>query len=205
MSISPTIRYSDARGYEYVETAAWLKQVCTLLPCFEALQWPDYATTVVRDVIDGHDVVIQLWKGWCPKLFEDFPGGVGAEVGVYRNVFGPAVPTSPPLPPRALAALKSVAALGDEFFWWPFPELGATIEFTLINPVTNQTFFSAGPEDTYWMNKWMNDASYATYQRDQGKRWPELPWWWLGNSRTPLLAWDYVLEYKINGKTYPRW
>jgi hypothetical protein len=150
VSISPTIKYIDARGYEYVETSDWLKQVCTLLPCFEALQWPDYASKVVRDVIDGQDVVIQLWKGWCPKIFEDFPGGIGAEVGVYCTVLERALPTSLPLiTPQAAAGLTSIAELGDEFFWWPFSELGTTIEFTLTNPVTNQTFFSAGPETTY--------------------------------------------------------
>jgi hypothetical protein len=206
VSISPTIKYTDARGYEYVETSGWLKQLCTLLPCFEALQWPDYASKVVRDVIDGQDVVIQLWKGWCPKVFEDFPGGIGAEVGVYRTVLKRALPASLPLlTPQAAAGLTSIAELGDEFLWWPFPELGTTIEFTLTNPVTGQTFFSAGPEITYWMNKWMNNGSYAAYKSDQGKRWLELPSWWLGNSRTPLLAWNYVLEYTINGKTYPPW
>jgi hypothetical protein len=98
------------------------------------------------------------------------------------------VPASLPLSPRSAAAVASIAEQGDEFLWWPFPELGATIEFTLINPVTNQTFFSGGPQTTYWMNKWMNDDSYADYRRDQGKRWPELPSPWPGNSRAPLLA-----------------
>jgi hypothetical protein len=206
VSISPTIKYSDGRGYEYVETSDWLKQVCTLLPCFKALEWPDYSTDVVTDVIDGQDVIIQLWKGWCPKLFDDFPGGFGAEVGVYRTILERAVPKMPPsLPAKARVGLAAIAEVGDELFWWPFPELNATIEFKLINPVTNQTFFSAGPERTYWMNKWMNNGSYASYKRDQGKRWSELPSWWPGNSLTPFLAWDYVLEYKINGKTYPRW
>jgi hypothetical protein len=206
VSISPTIRYTDAAGYEYVETSDWLKQVCSLLPCCEALEWPDYATEIVCDVIDGEDVIIQLWKGWCPKLFDDFPGGVGAEVGVYRRILGRAMPRSLPLlPARATACLTSLAEIGDEVLWWPFPELNARIEFKLINPMTNQTFFSAGPETTYWMNKWMNHGSYAAYQRGQGKRWSELPSWWLGNSVTPFLAWDYVPEYRINGKTYPRW
>jgi hypothetical protein len=51
----------------------------------------------------------------------------------------------------------------------------------------------------------MNDASYAKYQSDQGLRWSWLPSWWPGNSLTPAFATDYILDYKINGKSYPRW
>ncbi len=95
--------------------------------------------------------------------------------------------------------------MNDNDLWWPFPELQAQIEYTLVNPVTNQTFFSAGPENSYWLAKWMNDGSYTQYQSNQGKRWSWLPSWWPGNSLTPFFAADYLLDYKINGKSYPRW
>jgi hypothetical protein len=58
--------------------------------------------------------------------------------------------------------------------------------------VTQQTFFSAGPEVTYWMNKWMFTGSYTQYDNDQGGQIPSSP-----N--------DYVLTYRINGKSYPAW
>jgi len=87
--------------------------------------------------------------------------------------------------------LAQIAALGDQFLWWPLPELNARIEFKLINPVTGQTLFCAGPESSYWLAKWMNDGSYARYKLDAG-----------GN---PPFAVNYVLEYRVNGKTYPRW
>lgn len=193
----PTAQYTDGMGYEYVETAEWWKQTCTAFPCFAGLQWPDYATTVVEDNICGHPVVIQLWKGWCEKFLglQRFPGGVGAEVGVYRRIPGRARPTSLPFLPPALASLilNAISNLADNDLWWAYPELGAQINFTLTNPVTNETFFTAGPETTYWLCKWMNDGSYSKYQQDQGK------------SNTPFLAVDYQLDYTINGKRYPRW
>jgi hypothetical protein len=77
----------DEQGYHYVETSDEWKQACLALPCFSLLAWPDYKTTTVEDVIDGEPVVIQLWKGWCQKFFgdDDFPGGIGAEVGIYHG------------------------------------------------------------------------------------------------------------------------
>jgi hypothetical protein len=66
------------------------------------------------------------------------------------------------------------------------PELQAEIDYTLVNPVTNQTFFTAGPEVTYWLAKWMSSWSYSNYQQDQGPRWPNLPASFPGNSLTPL-------------------
>jgi hypothetical protein len=145
---SPTFGYTNANGYSYDETSESWKQMCSSLPCFAAIQWPDYATKVVEDTINGQPVVIQLWKGWCPKFLglQKFPGGTGAEVGVYRRIPGKVRPTSLPFLPPAVATfiLNTIAGLSDNDLWWPFPELNAQIEYTLTNPVTNQTFFSAG-------------------------------------------------------------
>ena len=196
---SPTIGYADDNGYSYVETSELWKQLCSVLPCFAALQWPGYATTIVEDTIDGQPVIIQLWKGWCQKFLglQTFPGGIGAEVGVYRRDPGRVRPTSLPFLPAPLESivLTAIANLSDNDLWWPFPEVNARIEFTLTNSVINQTFFRAGPEVSYWLAKWMNDGSYAKYQRDQAP----------GNSRDPLFTVDYILDYTINGKTYPSW
>jgi hypothetical protein len=215
--VSPTIRYSDPAGYGYNETSESWKALCNSLPCFAALQWPGYATAVIDDVIDGHAVVIQLWKGWCPKFLgfagvQAFPGGVGAEVGIYRRIPGRVRPTSLPFvpPPLATVILTALASLADNELWWPFPELGAELEFTLINPVTNQPFFSARPETSYWLAKWMNDDSYEKYRRDRTTiRWLRLPWLpgWFPHisSQTPSSPVDYQLDYTINGKSYSRW
>ncbi|MGH3926950.1 MAG: hypothetical protein ACRDTT_29465, partial [Pseudonocardiaceae bacterium] len=83
--------------------------------------------------------------------------------------------------------LNKLASLADSELWWPAPELNTRIEFTLINPVTNKTFFSAGPENSYWLASWMSEQSYVRYWFDQG-------------TRAPVLPDGYILEYKINGR-----
>ena len=195
---SPTFSYRDERGYAYVETSESWKEMCGGLPCFIALQWPDYASTCVETKIDGDDVVIQLWKGWCQKFLgmADFPGGIGAEVGVYRRISGRNQVDSSllsSLPAPLVALIEAAITLGKDDLWWPFPELQTRLEFTLINPITQQVFFTAGPETSYWLAKWMNDDSYDQYQRDQGQ------------GRTPGLSEQYVLDYRINGTICGSW
>jgi hypothetical protein len=195
--IAPTIRYTGEGGYTYNETSESWKQLCTAFPCFWALQWPGYATDVIEDAINGQAVVIQLWKGLCPKFLgfagvQNFPGGVGAEVGVYRRMPGRVRPSSLPLPdnPFTRQIKNALQTLADNELWWAFPELGATTECTFINPVTGQPMFSAGPQTGYWLTKWMDENRYEQYKRDTGT--------------SPSYT-DYILEYRINGKTYPRW
>jgi hypothetical protein len=202
---SPTFQYIEASGYKYDETSEQWKQLCTAFPCFALLQWPGYATLVVDTidgqpaVINGQAVVIQLWKGTCQKFLgglSSFPGGIGAEVGVYHRVPGRIRPTLDSLSflPAPLASLivATIANLPDDQLWWAFPELNAQIEFTLTNPVTNQPFFTTQPETTYWLTKWMDDDSFARYQNDQG-------------GQTPPSQTDYVLDYTINGNKFSRW
>ncbi|MFG1604998.1 hypothetical protein [Actinoplanes sp. NPDC049265] len=191
----PTLRTEDDRGYSYVETSERWKLLCQGLPCFTALQWPGYATTVVEDVIDGEPVVIQLWRGWCQKFLGNpvFPGGIGAEVGIYRRVPGKTRPASLDFLPAPLDSFYSgaIAGLSDTQLWWPAPDLGAELEFSLINPVTKEVAFRAGPQRGYWLTRWMNEDAYLKYTADQGFRIPFLP--------------DaYILEYKVNGRVR-RW
>jgi hypothetical protein len=190
--LSPTIRYTESSGYAFDETSESWKQLCQAFPCFLALRWPGYASGIVEDVINGQKVVIQWWKGWCPKFVGAFPGGFGAEVGVYRRIPGKARPASLPFLPNPLQSivLNALSNLTDNDLWWPFPELGADIEYTLTNPVTGQRFFAAGPETTYWMAKWMEQSSYFNYAG--------FPW----DSKAPTDPEDYILEFRINGKTY---
>src|SRR5207237_2588756 len=142
-------------------------------------------------------VVNQRWKAWCPKFLglQNLPGGIGAEVGVYRRIPGHGRTASLSFLPPGLAALihGAMAFFPDNSLWWPFPELNATVEFSLINPKTNESFCCAGPQTTYWLTKWMDDSSYSRYKRDQG------------SGRTPFFADQYILDYTINGKRYPRW
>lgn len=203
-----TVSYTDSQGYKYTETSPELKQAASGLPCFKALQWPDYATTIVEDTINGKPVVIQLWKGWCQQFLssDKFPGGIGAEVGIYERVTGRGFPAAKPdfFPEAAWLFMREASKHANGDFWWPVAEQNE-IEFEFINPVNNTTAFTAGPQRTYWLTKWMDTDSYDTYKERQGKRWPWLPAWFPKNSNAPALAVDFVLGYKINGKTYPRW
>jgi hypothetical protein len=189
MPLDPINPFTDG-GYHYEETSDDWKLACSVLPSFAALRWPGYETAVVEDTIDGQAVVIQLWKGRCQRFFglNDFPGGIGAEVGVYRRIPGRPLPTALPALPSEIAGfmLHAVHALGEDF-WWPYPELQTQVSFTFVNPKTNATFFTAGPETTYWMNRWMRPDSYRLYE----------------GSNSPLPFWteDYILNYTINGRS----
>lgn len=193
----PIIRYVGEGGYSYNETSELWKEMCSVFPCFTALQWPGYATEVIDAEINGQAVVIQLWKGWCQKFLgflgvNIFPGGIGAEVGIYHRIPGRArIPPLPLLPSDlGIKTANAINTFTDDELWWPFPELGTTLEFSFINPRTGNTAFSAGPEKSYWLTKWMDEASYQEFQRDKP---------------TPSSWADYILEYRINGKRYHRW
>ena len=193
---SPTIEYTDARGYGMNETSESWKQLCSALPCFAGLHWPGYATLVFEETINGEPVVIQLWKGLCPNIFltSALPGGVGAEVGVYRRVPGRIRPTSIPFLPSNVASsfLAQISSLSDNELWWPAPDLNAELEWLLINPVNNQVFMHPNAEHGYWMPAWMDELSYARYLVDAGGKVPSDPE-------------DYVMEFRVNNKvgTWP--
>lgn len=203
-----TVAYEEPTGYKYVETSPELKAAVSGLPCFAAIHWPDYGTKIVEDTINGKPVVIQLWKGWCQQSYSSsyFPGGIGGEVGIYERVTGKGFPAAKPdfVPEPLWHFLRELSKHANGDFWWPVAEQNE-VEFDFINPVNNSVVFHAGPQKTYWRNKWMDTDSYDKYQRTTGKRWPSLPAWFPFNSQTPKLAVNYVMEYKINGKTYPRW
>jgi len=204
---SPTVGYKDNRGYSFDETSESWKQLCASLPCFMALQWPDYATAKFEVTLKGQPAVIQVWKGWCPKFLglQAFPGGNGGEVGVYKRIPGRVRPTALPGIPPALASLilTTLGTLSDNDIWWPAPELADTIGFSLINPVNNTTFFTSAAEGTYWNCKWMVDASYSQYQSDQGRRWSWLPPWFPGNSpNTPAFPTGYRMNLEVNGQSF---
>jgi hypothetical protein len=189
---SPTILSVDAKGYKYVENAPWWKEACEKLPCFNALQWPDYDTKVIEDTIDGQPVVIQLWKGWCQKFLglKDYPGGIGAEVGIYRRPTGLEKLVIPPAFPKPVRFLmKAAISAAGKDLWWPYPALQTTLTFDFVNPKTGEKIFSAGPDKSYWLCKWMYEDSYSRYKYAlHGK----------SASRSELNR----LDFTINGKSY---
>ena len=191
LPFSPTKRYVE-NGYDFNETSLEWKEACRNLPCFSAVWWPDYSTAVIEETINGEPIVIQLWIGWCQKFLnrDDFPGGIGAEVGIYRRIPDKPPPSTLPFLPQKMAdfMLDHIADLGGEHLWWPYPELNTELEFEMVNPKTNETFFHAGPQTTYWLTKWMTTDSYHKYKQAHG--------------HTPFFSVNYNLRYKINGKTY---
>ena len=202
-----TVAYEE-NEYKFVETSLPLKHAVSGLPCFAAIHWPGYSTEVVEDTINGKPVVIQLWKGWCPHLFKSphIPGGIGGEVGIYERITGRGFPGEKPdlMPESMWIFLREASKHANGDFWWPVPEQNE-IEFDFINPVNNTIAFHAGPQRTYWLTKWMGTDSYEEYKRAQGRKWKWLPAGFPGNSKAPKFAAQFVMEYKINGKTYPRW
>ncbi len=191
---SPTIASTDPRGFTSVATSESWKQLCSGLPCFWALQWPGYATDVVETHIAGEPVVIQLWKGWCQKFLgiAAFPGGIGAEVGVYRRMPGRPKPTSLSHLPPALESvlLAALAPIPDDQLWWPAPDLQARLTFTLTNPTNGDVVLRAGPESSYWLTKWMNEWEYVRYLTTVGGPWDPT---------------THILDYTINDTLVGRW
>jgi phosphatidylserine/phosphatidylglycerophosphate/cardiolipin synthase-like enzyme len=194
-------------GYHFTETAQWFKQVCAGLPCFFILGWPGYETTAYDNVqIDGQNVVIQPWKGWCQRFLgmPGMPGGVGAEVGVYRRIPGQFtkfinqvgaldfIKKHLSTPPQQYFTDQFVT-LADDHTWWPFPELNAKVEFTLKNPTTDAVFFQAGPENSYWLCKWMTPDDYDRYAADPANQAP--------GRFDPFHIADWTLEFKVTGQT----
>lgn len=182
--------FYNENGYDFVECSETWKLACSKFPCFDALQWPGYRTKVIDAKIDGKDVVIQLWRGTCQKALgiDEAPGGIGAEVGVYRRLTSaPRASAGMARPIKtALAAIKG--SLERNPFWLPFPKLKAELSFELVHPQSGETFFKAGPDQSYWCCKWMNPESYKQYKKDCKAAGISVP-------KTPD---KYVLKYRIN-------
>ena len=205
--MADAVQVTIENGYRLVETSDKWRQLCSPLPCFWLVRVPGYPTKIIEDEINGKPVVIQIWKGWFPQILgKNYPGGIGVEVGIYERVKGRGFAAKRPdfYPKFAWNFLFWFSKHAGKRFWWPVTELNE-VELSFINPVTNEAMFHAGPEKSYWVNKWIDRHSYDDYRTAHGKRWPRLPAWFPKNSTVPKLSKHFVLEYKINGKTYPRW
>jgi hypothetical protein len=173
---NPTVQTTDpATGYQFDTTSPAWKTACAVLPSFAALEWPGYATTCVPATINGKQVVIQPWMGRCQQFFSrgNYPGGVGGEVGVYAVVpGGRSLPDLSLLPGPIQVIFRAMAALGGTNVWWPDPDVQPEIDFTILNPLTNTPLLRADPENNYWVNKWMEPASYDAYTQSVGGQVP---------------------------------
>jgi hypothetical protein len=209
-------------GLDYVETSQNWKNICSPLPCFAEMWWPGYLTTVIKTTLGGQPVVIQLWKGWCQRLgarWANFPGGMGAEVGIYHKVTDddsqtvlfqkPAtkidqglhqfrdklsqVSQKTPLQKITPFLPRHDRPHGDPEgeVWYPIQKPYPWLNFKLVNPYTGQEFFRTSSQNTYWLTRWMAPDSYRNKYKNEHS--------------TPPFAENYVLHYTINGKSYPPW
>jgi hypothetical protein len=191
-----TVKTTDSRGYRYDETSPAWEKACEALPCFAALAWPGYRTAIVERKINGEEVVIQLWKGRCQRFLglDDFPGGIGAEVGVYRRK-DLRIPRRLHLGNALLDAwLRADLRLrANDDFWWAAPEFKTKLAFEFINPITHEVIFSAADENSYWLNKWLYPEDYGRYGDT------------VGNSNMPQSSSHCLLRYSINDEPMQDW
>lgn len=177
-----TVHHKDSRGFDFVAISDSWKRMCLDLPCSKRVQVPlVYKQQFLHTKIDGHDCVIQAWKGNCPQGYRELPGGIGGEVGIYRTIKGKqipdelAIPRLDSFPVIARPIVKKIVskilkeavelAEANTEWWWPFPELNVPIEMRLMYPDHKVELFDANPVEPaggYWMSRWM---SYDSHQR----------------------------------------
>gem|GEM_PF-1363711 len=209
--LDSVVEFTDSRGYHYVAVSEAWKRLCLDLPCSGRVVVPPvYRTQWLDTVIDGHEVVLQAWKGDCPHLAHRLPGGIGGEVGIYRKIPGKSIPRDLAIPalegfPAALRPeIKLIAetmirdivgwAEAGVPLWWPFPGLGVPIEMRLVNPRSGEVFFEADPPEpagSYWMSRWMSYESYALYAARE-------------LLDVPLVTQNYIMEFSVGGRRF-RW
>lgn len=191
----------------------WAKQ-CEVLPCFKGVTWKGYAEKIRKDVpLPGtpHKVIVHLWKGHCNKfpLRSDYPGGYGAEVGIYlvRDaawILEHANETQRNLDSYWLGAagwyallIASLVRLKPEEKWYPAPELKPRLKFRLLDPENNDAvILETQSAESYWCTEWLRDSSYEIW----GRARPQFR-----RTRKPLEAVRWTLQYWINDVEQPLW
>jgi phosphatidylserine/phosphatidylglycerophosphate/cardiolipin synthase-like enzyme len=222
----PAIVFTEG-GVHFTDQLEWWKEVCIGFPCFVELGWPGYESGVIDHIeaggqsqplqIDGQDIVIQIWRGYCEKFLnmDGMPGGVGVEIGVYRKIPGQLDKflkqigdigklrdsisrlLGGNLPKKYQVFFDNFASLAaqygnqfDQHIFWPFPELDAQVEFTFTNPANSKVLLQAKPSNTYWRVKWMDPIQYVVRAVSSGD-----------HPVDPLKTWDYDVDFTITGKT----
>lgn len=204
-------------GYDFVETTDIWSAFCSNLACGPFVTFPDFRSShaddnneaykhidIPNDYPEAHrfnvnipgigPAIVQLWKGWCPRMNEhnqghylanlinlgkEFPGGIGAEVGVYvpRNngtMFG-------------AATAKTTVGTGE---WFPLVNHDLKISFKLVHPKTGEVLVDAPERHTWWRTKWITAESLGEYKK---------------NHEVPKNLLEYELHYTINGVPQEPW
>lgn len=134
-------------GYWHCQNTEWWKQQCSKLPCSKALKWETYETKADTWEHKGKYYVIQLWKGHCQKFLDQngFPGGYGAEVGLYE--FG-------------------------ELYWLPcldpIFEMSFKLSFTGLEESEPYVFLDNASVKTWWQTEWIEPESYNLWLEKHG-------------------------------------
>lgn len=100
-------------------------------------------TPGIGDIIKSAGIVsnpIDLTRYNSMDYGDDFPGGIGAEVGIYEEY----------------------SAGSNQFIWKPLVKSGINISFELINPESENrdTVVHAEKKETWWRTRWMSTDSY---------------------------------------------
>ncbi len=149
------------KGYDCIRISAYWKTQVEDIACGPYVVLPNYRTTWIENWkyaplpdLPKH-MVVQLWKGYIsPKMYPgmaEWPGGHGAEVGIY----------------------KKRIAVADR--WYPFLDIPFNIEFTLKYTGTNSAgkpvgqkhdFISTTVTKGWWQTMWMVPNSFEQYKKD---------------------------------------
>lgn len=186
------------KRYYRNEVNAWWAEQCRPLPCFHGVCWRGYAERVLKNVpvrINNsvHYVIVHMWKGLCQKFLGNpaFPGGMGAEVGVYL-VQPSSWAANRPFSKTLWAALGADATivraaedLPNPHKWYPAYEWDKdlNIRFRLLDPVNKAVVFETRPKSGYWCTEWMEKEAYWAWERCRGES---------------VNATHLTLEYRIN-------
>ena len=246
VSSPPALRLPDTftladmtveHGYTFYATSQLWKRICRWLPCMIWLDWPGYSSAFKEVQIGDQVYFVQCWKGWCGDLFQHFPlpkaarkfrfpGGVGAEVGIYCRT-NPWVQPRPPAqeedflfnrfhPPewvpsvtRALGTWwtrrKEHAGQRDAFKWWwadvaAVPDSGPGVTFSLFDRLTGDPLIEGYNTHSYWTCKWMKTSDFRKWRRSHspGRRATRKQL----NAKPSDNADEYVLRFEFAGTRY---
>lgn len=181
---------------------SWAKQ-CRWLPCFHGVCWKGYAERVIKNVQVGNRyLIVHLWKGYCNKFLwnNDFPGGIGAEVGVYLvqpdswiDMHKGEVATALDMADSIInpnSYYKKALEIPNPHKWFPAWELDISMRFKLIDPETNQTVIETKEKPGYWCTEWLELDAYQEWERCRGGK---------------IDGTHLTLQYWINGVKQKDW
>ena len=203
-------RWEDDRCLEHASiNMAWARE-CTALPCFRGVAFPQYAEQIILAELSGagtkytgkkYPIIVHIWKGLCPNFVGNlnFPGGYGVEIGIYRWLSKQQIAdhyNERYLAKNTMWTRNSLNVAADirknpngvDERWYPAPELGAKIDFKLLDPenddgvvidsierrryITNNSKYVTtrpyrDPSDFFWCTDWLTRESYERWAKSR--------------------------------------